>query len=67
MAIHSHTLAQALKAEGLLPANCNLVEVLIPANGAMTIRYTVFVEIPDLPKVARAMLIAAEPTPKDPN
>ena len=56
----SRRLADALQAEGLLPPNCKLIEVNIPADGAITIEYTVFVTNEDLAKVARALQRAAE-------
>lgn len=58
--IQGRTLGKALQEEGLLPPNCQLVEVLIPADGAATIRYTVLVDAADLPKLARAMVKTGE-------
>lgn len=61
------SLGKALHEEGLLPPNCTLVEVRIPASGPLEIVYTTWIAEEDLPKLARAMVKAGErklPPPK---
>jgi len=58
--IPGNRLGLALLDEGLLPANANLIEVLVPASGVTSIRYTVFLTEEDIPKLARALVKAGE-------
>ncbi len=48
-------LGKALIEEGLCPPNCSNVELHIPATGVMTLRYDVFVDTKDIPKLQRAL------------
>jgi len=54
-------LGQFLIDEGLCPPNCRLVDLHVPADGAVMLTYEVFVETADLPKLARALTRLAEP------
>jgi hypothetical protein len=54
---------QALAAEGLVPPHVRTVELLVPADGGMTLRYEVWVQEADLPKLGRALLQASAPRP----
>jgi hypothetical protein len=49
--------------EGLCPPNCSVLELHVPAAGAIVIRYEVYVDTVDLPKIARALTRLAEPEP----
>ena len=42
--------------EGLIPPNARLLEVVIPADGAVIFRYEVYLVTDDLPKLSRALL-----------
>ncbi len=59
-------LATFLKEEGLIPSDCSKVELLMPASGAIALRYEVFVQPDDLPKLARVLtrLAASENSEK---
>ena len=46
--------------EGLCPVNASAVELHVPASGAVTLHYDVFVVTEDLPKLARALTRLAE-------
>lgn len=54
-AYHGQRLGTLLLAEGLLPPGARLVELHIPADGAVLLRYEVYVRREDLPKLARAL------------
>ena len=47
-------LAKHLEAEGLLPKNCRNVEIVVPTDGEMVIRYECLIAGDDLPKLSRA-------------
>lgn len=53
-ALSGNALALALEPEGLLPKECLDVELLMPVDGALTLRYSVLVTQDDLPKLIRA-------------
>lgn len=44
----------ALVAEGLVPEKCSQVDLLMPADGIVSLRYTVFVEGEAWARLARA-------------
>lgn len=50
-----HSLGLALAAEGLLPKECVNVELHMPVDGVVRLRYEVNVITEDLPKLARAI------------
>jgi hypothetical protein len=49
------TLGKALIDEGLIPANARLLDLVIPADGAVVLRLELFVSYDDLAKLIRAM------------
>ena len=62
MAIHISTpVVRLLEARGLLPKHCRFVEIHIPPNGAMVIRYDIFLTDESAAILAEAFAqIAAE-------
>lgn len=52
--LHARSLAKRLTEQGLLPPNCGKVELLIPPDGALTLRYEVYVTDEDLAKLGTA-------------
>jgi len=53
--LDNRRLAHALRLEGLVPPNCRNIEVQIGIDGATVIRYEVFVNVEDIPRVIRAL------------
>ncbi len=53
---------------GLVPANCHSVSVIVPGNGALMLRYDVFIDRAHLPKLSAAFaaLEAAMNAPQTP-
>ena len=51
MRVVSQSLHAPLEAAGLVPPNCRLMEISIGVNGALTIRYEVFVTADELVKL----------------
>jgi hypothetical protein len=49
------SVGKALMDEGLCPANARLVELVVPADGAVVLRYELYVGAEDLAKLARAI------------
>lgn len=61
-------LGKYLIEEGVLPPQCRNVELLLPVDGALALRYEVFVTAEDLPKLARCLVRLGESaTPVDTN
>lgn len=56
-------LGELLIDEGICPPNCRVLELVVPASGAIILRYELFVDTADLPKIARALTRLAEPAP----
>jgi hypothetical protein len=48
-------LGKALLDEGLIPANARLLELVVPADGPVTLRLELFVSNGELEKLIRAM------------
>lgn len=59
MIAHSGKLERALIAEGLVPANCRLLEIVVKPDSAPIIRFEVFVQTDDLVKLSKAFAVAA--------
>jgi hypothetical protein len=59
-AIVGDRLGVKLQVLGLVPPNCNKVELHIAPTGALMLRYDVFVVVEDLPKIAAAMIEVAK-------
>jgi hypothetical protein len=62
MSRHIHTsdrLAKALEDEGLIPAGCCLLEVVLKPGAPLVIRYEVFVTEDDHMRFARAFKLAS--------
>ena len=60
-AIVGFNLGQALIDEGLdIPPDCRGVELLMPADGVIRLRYEVNVNVDDLPKIARVLMASAK-------
>lgn len=57
-------LGKLLIAEGVCPVNARQVELHIPADGALMLRFDVLLDDADLAKVARALATLAAPEPK---
>lgn len=55
MKYRGDSLGKRLIEEGLCPKNARLVELHIPASGALTLHYEVFVDTEDIPKIIRAL------------
>lgn len=53
-------LGKSLAAHGLLPKNCSNVEIHMPANGAVMLRFERFLEPYELPEFAAAFQEAAD-------
>jgi hypothetical protein len=49
------SVGKALMDEGLCPANARLVELVVPADGAVVLRYELYVSAEDFAKLARAI------------
>ena len=58
--VRGDALGVALKAEGLIPDNCDSVSLEIRPSALIHLNYTVIVGIEDLPKIARALEAVAE-------
>ena len=54
-AFHGRKLGKALLDEGLIPANARLLELIVPADGPVTLRLELFVSNGELEKLIRAM------------
>jgi hypothetical protein len=52
---HGQGLGKHLIAEGICPENANNVELHVPVDGAVFIRYDVLVTDDDIPKLQRAL------------
>lgn len=55
MKYHGQALGTHLIKEGLCPKNARAIELHVPANGAVVLRYEVFVDDEDLDKLQRAL------------
>lgn len=62
MSVYSgRTLGKALIDEGLIPANARLLELVIPADGAITLRLELYVSEAEIGKLIRAMQTITAP------
>jgi hypothetical protein len=58
----STPIVEFLEARGMIPPNCHHVELHIPPNGAMTLRYEVFVTSERMKDLGQAFLMMADET-----
>lgn len=56
----TRSIAAALERRGLMPSGCRLIEVSIPVNGVVVIRYEKFVSKDEMGLVADALKEASE-------
>jgi len=58
----AHAINDFLHAEGLVPPHCVCIELLMPPNGAIAVRYERFLMADDLDAFSRALAALAEAT-----
>lgn len=59
---HGRQLGEALVKEGLVPGNCADVELLMPVDGAVTLRCNLLIDEADIHKLLRAVAsVAGQP------
>jgi hypothetical protein len=59
--MYPHRLEQALVAEGLVPADCMNVQILLSPTSLPIIRYEIAVHSEQMEKLARAFAAACQP------